>query len=43
VESRAGQGFSSGDLFADQSNGENYQSACPWDIYPLLFADEMFE
>ena len=33
--------FSLGDYFSDQSNVENYQSACPWDIYSLRIADEM--
>ena len=40
AESRANQGISRGDLFFDESNVENYQSACPWDIYSLPLADE---
>ena len=43
MKSRAKQGFSRGDLRADQSNSENYESACPWDIYSLKVADEMFD
>ena len=43
MKSRANQGISRGDLRADQSNNENYQSACPWDIYSLKVADEMFD
>ncbi len=30
-----------GDLRADQSNDQPYESACPWDIYSHGFADEM--
>jgi hypothetical protein len=30
-----------GDLRADQSNDQAYESACPWDIYSHGFADEM--
>jgi len=41
VKSRVHQGFQRGDFFFDQSNVENYQSACPWDIYSLCVADEM--
>ncbi len=33
--------FGRSDHFPDQSNAENYQSACPWDIYSLRIADEM--
>jgi len=43
VKNRANQGVSHGDLRADQSNSENYESACPWDIYSLKVADEMFD
>jgi hypothetical protein len=43
VKSRANQGVSHGDLGADQSNTENYESACPWDIYSLKVADEMLD
>jgi len=25
----------------DEGNSSNYQSACPWDIYSPLAADEM--
>ena len=28
---------------SDQSNGSNYESACPWDIYSLGASDEMLE
>jgi hypothetical protein len=31
------------DSCADQGNGLNYQSACPWDIYSLAPADENVE
>jgi hypothetical protein len=31
------------DLFVDQSNAQNYESACPWGIYSHLVADEMVE
>src|SRR5215469_7066051 len=43
VKSRANQGVSHGDLRADQSNDQNYESACPWDIYSLNVADEMLD
>jgi hypothetical protein len=43
LKSRANQGVERGDLFADQSNDENYESACPWDIYSMLVADEMVD
>src|SRR5690348_5375735 len=43
VKSRANQGVSHGDLGADQSNTENYESACPWDIYSPKVADEMLD
>jgi len=33
--------FGRSDLFLVQSNVENYQSACPWDIYSPRIADEM--
>jgi hypothetical protein len=36
-----GKEFGRSDYFPDQSNTENYQSACPWDIYSLRIADEM--
>jgi hypothetical protein len=37
------QGFWPGDFFSDQSNDQNYESACPWDIYTLPRADEMVD
>ena len=43
MKSRANQGVSHGDLRADQSNDENYESACPWDIYAVEVADEMLD
>ena len=43
MKSSANQGVSGGDLRADQSNSENYESACPWDIYSLKVADEMVD
>lgn len=43
MKRRAHQGVSHDDLRADQSNGQNYESACPWDIYSLKVADEMVD
>jgi hypothetical protein len=43
MKSRSHQGFSPGDLCSDQGNGQNYESACPWDIYTLPRADEMVD
>ena len=43
MKSRANQGVLWGDLRADQSNGQNYESACPWDIYAVDVADEMLD
>jgi hypothetical protein len=43
AQSRANQGFSRGDLRVDQSNDQNYESACPWDIYKPDAADEMVD
>jgi hypothetical protein len=42
-KSRANQGFSHSDLFADQSNPRITKGACPWDIYTLPVADEMLK
>jgi hypothetical protein len=33
--------FEASDFRVDQSNAQNYESACPWDIYSLRFADEI--
>jgi hypothetical protein len=33
--------FEASDFRWDQSNAQNYESACPWDIYSLRFADEI--
>jgi hypothetical protein len=41
VKSLARIGFSQGNHYSGKRNVQNYQSACPWDIYSLTFADEM--
>jgi hypothetical protein len=43
LESHNQQGFRTGDRLPDQSNAQNYESACPWDIYSHPLADEIVD
>ena len=42
MKSRANRGVRRGDLLVLQSNAGITKGACPWDIYSLRVADEMF-